>query len=639
MTGSRISFPQNITGSIDCPCIDVESFFSNKTLYESKSSNGKDLVISSLGNYLPVDYGGSYCASHDLEVDPLCNNNNKAPDYCENEWCYVDKEQCMQSSEFLYKSNNFPELYYSYSTCDSTAENWLISLSTSLIRNEDVLVTIPAILKPAHFKNDMSGNGTEYSDDSIPWKGWIIDYLDAVYDVANTDGAKGIGSFKYVTVSTGRSKSNKSQWEASIEDVGAGLSDMSASTFWVSTPRLQITPFSVPLYVDKFYLWIPNPEDSTDNGILHNFRKVMSPFDDSLWLLLIFSMLLVAFIRLFMAVRGRSSLFDSEKSRHFSLRKMMIKKAPIAVVTTVTDFLTANVSDPGGSAESILMFGYAFLILIVVSAYTANLTAFLTISAQKDFIGTMEEAIDNKILICGHPTLKNDLKNVWPGANFVFPNETKHIQKAMLDLYENKKCAAIALSENDVLDVLERTCDLHLVVTKSLVIAESVSFPVRQDLVGGISYWIEKAKDKGVTVEQFKNKYYPPHYCAKQLISSNGGLGELEPLQMADLALPFCVLWFCCVLSIFLHFRDKKRALLKEDSKKENVIEDFYDADTPFDNVGEESELDLKFMLKKMIDNQNYQQSIMQAIIENEEGKKLHEKEKKFERKSIEIRH
>jgi hypothetical protein len=55
----------------------------------------------------------------------------------------------------------------------------------------------------------------------------------------------------------------------------------------------------------------------------------------------------------------------------------------------------------------IIHFGFGFGILISVATYTANLAAFLTISAIEDYIGNiMDEAIVRQTRVgCGHPTL------------------------------------------------------------------------------------------------------------------------------------------------------------------------------------------------------------------------------------------
>ena len=58
--------------------------------------------------------------------------------------------------------------------------------------------------------------------------------------------------------------------------------------------------------------------------------------------------------------------------------------------------------------NKILMFGFAFFILIAVSAYVANLAAFLTRSLGTS-INTMEAAVKERLVICAHPAVESEL--------------------------------------------------------------------------------------------------------------------------------------------------------------------------------------------------------------------------------------
>ena len=57
------------------------------------------------------------------------------------------------------------------------------------------------------------------------------------------------------------------------------------------------------------------------------------------------------------------------------------------------------------------MFGFAFFTLILVSAYVANLAAFLTRPTFK-YVGDIESVIANGMPICAHPALQEDLELV-----------------------------------------------------------------------------------------------------------------------------------------------------------------------------------------------------------------------------------
>ena len=58
--------------------------------------------------------------------------------YCIRPWCFVDHETCATYSENrVYRSSYFPfdsgvDLFYSYSVCNSTADDWLSAETTVL---------------------------------------------------------------------------------------------------------------------------------------------------------------------------------------------------------------------------------------------------------------------------------------------------------------------------------------------------------------------------------------------------------------------------------------------------------------------------------------------------------------------------
>jgi len=101
-------------GSSSCPCIewaDLGNYVENGVLVYRP--------VGSLLSYdYPVNYGNIMCKAHDLDLPPLCNwGSSDNPQWCANEWCYVDSSNCdkpMSKSRFF---PNVDDLYYSYATC------------------------------------------------------------------------------------------------------------------------------------------------------------------------------------------------------------------------------------------------------------------------------------------------------------------------------------------------------------------------------------------------------------------------------------------------------------------------------------------------------------------------------------------
>ena len=77
------------------------------------------------------------------------------------------------------------------------------------------------------------------------------------------------------------------------------------------------------------------------------------------------------------------------------------------------------------------MFGFGFFILISVSAYVANLAAFLTLSTT-DSVKTMAGAIATGMTICAHPAIKAELEVAWPDAKFYFHEKGREVSMHLL---------------------------------------------------------------------------------------------------------------------------------------------------------------------------------------------------------------
>ena len=107
-----ISFSQDV----DCPCKTDVTFPSSIT-----NSAGRPTYR---GVAYPVDYGEG-CNQHDTTLAPYCADSSgnalpDAPDWCEQQWCWIDKDDC--DLPITFESSYFPNvnLYYSYQTCGTS---------------------------------------------------------------------------------------------------------------------------------------------------------------------------------------------------------------------------------------------------------------------------------------------------------------------------------------------------------------------------------------------------------------------------------------------------------------------------------------------------------------------------------------
>ncbi|KAL7533215.1 hypothetical protein ACHAXR_005108 [Thalassiosira sp. AJA248-18] len=203
------------------------------------------------------------------------------------------------------------------------------------------------------------------------------------------------------------------------------------------------------------------------------------------------------------------------------------------------------------------MFGFGFFILIVVSAYVANLAAFLTWS-MPEFVGTMEGAVTNNLIVCAHPVLEEELKAAWPTAKFLF-NQGGNDYIDMLDDYDAGNCDVIAASKMDIDSDLSSShglCKRNLVFSDSLVIENPVALPIRPELAPTLSYWMYHAeKAHGITFLSTKEEYdanqQPPcnlEFTAEQIEEAN----DMAQIGIENLFFPFVFFLGAAVLAIIL---------------------------------------------------------------------------------------
>lgn len=222
-----------------------------------------------------------------------------------------------------------------------------------------------------------------------------------------------------------------------------------------------------------------------------------------------------------------------------------------------------------------------YLVLSDIDLYLTRLfhIAFLTRS-QSSFVGTMQGAVDSGLHICAHPALRKELEIKWPDARFVFSTEgnefnggkkyqsnrfttvlldftcsTFHVA-AVLDDFDAGKCTVMAIGKEDTLfdaALMERFCERELVFTDSLILETPIAFPIKPELVSGMSYWIlEGEKYHGVSIEKSKNKHSPHLSCNVEL-SQQEDLGDMAQISVLNMVFPIMVFIWCAVIAVIVH--------------------------------------------------------------------------------------
>jgi hypothetical protein len=148
---------------------------------------------------------------------------------------------------------------------------------------------------PLHYKDsnnlDTDRGAEHYTNDEVPWRGWIVDYLVAILEVSD------IGGFDYTYRSKGSDVYSASLYTAAVGDVQVGIGEMMASSLWITSERLALTTFTTQTAVDRIYLWVPAPTIVQSNFLV----KVLEPFTLGLWLCLFGTIMAVSLLSLWFA--------------------------------------------------------------------------------------------------------------------------------------------------------------------------------------------------------------------------------------------------------------------------------------------------------------------------------------------------
>ncbi|CAB9527882.1 receptor ionotropic, delta-2 [Seminavis robusta] len=561
------SSPSPSSLPLSCPCINSTEILIEHSNCEQ--DNG-DAGIRFEEVCFPLTFGSNACAAHDVGLDPRCTTTSAKevlPEFCGEHWCYVDRDACRVTPEQLYRSDMFDDhvdLFYSYSVCNASADSFLSYQTTQSLQNVTIRAAFPIMRDLMHFKRTESGElaqnkGPEYYNDDVPWQGYAIDYFNAVVELSNAAGVeytfRSVGADELYDPFTGV-----------VHDVHAGLVDVAISTYWITSQRLQMTPYTTPVAVDQVLLFVPQPEVD-GGGLQDNVVKIFAPFDPNLWICLWILILLIAFVNIWLSTtRGVHSYLSRRMTGSRWRRAGVVQKATILggmVLDSTMIFSTymfghsVELDWQSTRAQKILMFGFAFLILVSVASYTANLAAFLTVTGVSNYIGSMEEAIFTNAPICAHPTLRKELESVWPDATFVV-NEDNPTTFGIIELYEAGKCPVVANSMLDVRqnkDHMKAFCRNHLVSTGSLVLENPIAFPVGERIAGGLSYWLFRAEKLGITFQDYAEQNSPPLECSLKIATSE--TAELASLSPENFALPIIFCCACVIVAIAVHLLNK----------------------------------------------------------------------------------
>lgn len=293
--------------------------------------------------------------------------------------------------------------------------------------------------------------------------------------------------------------SPKSNFTACTIDIRKGLVDMCIGDFWDTVERRFQCSFTAPLYNENFLLATSvSKADST-------YWQMFSPFDSTLWLGILVSSVVVAVLLYAFERASNEDDYNPEKSA----AENIVHSQYLSILAF---FAGGFVSTPKTAAGKLVALAWAFMILICVASYTANLAAFLTASSLKAPVSGLEDAVNQQMSICTLGASEATILYVAPSAKLNLMTDSVELLDAAGQGVECKAAVTVPFTLASA-QANSKACNLAVVGQPILEIP--VSFPCRQDLAESLSYWIAEYRRSFVWAQALA-EYKPQSQCASQ---------------------------------------------------------------------------------------------------------------------------
>lgn len=350
-----------------------------------------DTIFDKYMKELPKGYGRG-CAPHDsvYKVYDACHNGT-APDWCYDEWCYVNYKACGVAKEV---SELVSTVGYSYETC-----GFLNEFNTRLLAGSlgNETLSIVDLTDPGGWKGsyctgvgDCFGVTSEFIKKTIQTSQAIPQYVGTLVDAGKFEGLFPEPVLRQVAEHIPVNDSNL--FDVCVYATGMGFVDICIGALTVTPERQTVSPF-IPLYSEPAFLITEKVSQKTWKTYLYTAFK---PFSPELWLALIASFSLTAVLMVWHE-RYPEGAFEGRQ-----LSKALVLSSYNSLQSFLSGGNTYEVTNPGSKATTL---AHGFLVLITITTYTANLASLLSSLPTDMAVSSVNQVITEEHKVCVEETL------------------------------------------------------------------------------------------------------------------------------------------------------------------------------------------------------------------------------------------
>ena len=382
-----------------------------------------------------------------------------------------------------------------------------------------------------------------YRNDGVPWQGLLVQYLGALTG-HETEGL-GHPDFHLTWVSAASRALHSSAWTAAVNDVALGIADLGCSLFWMTAERLEMATFTANLFTDLFYLFVPKPH--VDHSLMTQVYKPFKPFKPEVWLAVGVVIIVVGSLQTLLTKRlwwdDWAEKVGWEGAPRRKKAGLLLSRFVMAWYDTYMGVVTGGpeLDEEHRLATRLLNVGLGLFILLFLSAYTANLAAYLTIGDLGDFWSDIGKAIDGHAKICAHVGAQGHLTRAYPRADFHF----RYMDSASdlrAGLTEDGCHAFVmeirAMSTDAAIDAVR--CEKGFVMTGAAVAELDVALPAKPEVADLLTFWMKTLDENGTSYMDVASGFQAQPTCPMQ--ADVTGVSGLEPLSLSNFAAPLLIL-------------------------------------------------------------------------------------------------